>query len=349
MNHHDTKYTKILYLTGADVQAVCDEINPIAVVEEVFRTHGTGESILPSEAYLGWQNDYDESVRSLSMPSYLGGHFGVAGTKIINSNPANSVRGLPRASGLTLLFDVETARIQCVMEASYISALRTASVSMLALRLLANPNMRSLCIIGAGAVGKAHLALAVRTFPTLQCAVLFDVDPQAAKATARTLSGQAAQTIEIELAKSPKVAVHSADVVIAATTATVSYIPHDWLRPGAVAINVSLDDFLPDVFLKADLLFVDDWTLVREDSRRLLGQLYRQGRIAGPKQITAPPNARRIDGELGDLVLGRHIGRRTPEEIILVNPFGLAIEDVAFASRVFDIARNRGLGTYLSV
>jgi ornithine cyclodeaminase/alanine dehydrogenase-like protein (mu-crystallin family) len=347
MNHRDARNTQILYLARADVEAVCDDIDSVALVEEVFGAHGAGESILPNEAYLGWQNGHDHAVRSLNMPGYLGGAFRAAGTKIINSNPANPVQGVPRASGVTLLFDTETARVRCIMEGSYISALRTASVSMLALRLLAPPKIRSLCIIGAGPVGTAHLKIAARTLPTLERVLLFDANPLAATAAANGLLRETA--IQVELVKSAQAAVRSADVVVAATTATTGYIQHSWLRPGAVAINVSLDDFLPEVFLKADLLFVDDWNLVREDSRRVLGRLYREGSISGPKQTTAPLNARRVDGELADLVLRRHPGRRTAAEVILINPFGLAIEDIAFASRIFDIALKKGLGAYVDV
>ena len=79
--------------------------------------------------------------------------------------------------------------------------------------------------------------------------------------------------------------------------------------------------FLPEVFLNADLLIVDDGNLVRSESRRLLGKLHREGRIAGPNEDSTALVARRVDGELGDLVVGRHPGRQNPNQIALVNPF----------------------------
>jgi ornithine cyclodeaminase/alanine dehydrogenase-like protein (mu-crystallin family) len=340
---------RILYLGRNEVAAICGEMDPVALVQEVFCAHGAGNTILPDEAYLGWRNGRDDAVRSLNMPGYLGGKFCAAGTKIINSNPANTARGLPRASGLTLLFDPETARILCIMEASYISAVRTAAVSMFALRVLACPGPRTLCVIGAGVIGTTHLELAIRTFPTINRAILFDVDAARAGSARDSLKQGITRQIEIEVAANPEDAVRPADAVVAATTVTNGYIPYSWLKPGCVALNVSLDDFLPEVFLKADLLFVDDWNLVSTDRRRLLGRLHQEGKIAGPHQVSAPANARRVDGELGDLALGRRPGRGGVDQIILVNPFGLAIEDVAFASRIFDIAQRRELGTYISV
>src|SRR5947199_3534290 len=122
----------ILYLCGRDVERACREIDSVAITREVFKMHSAGQTILPDEAYLAWTNDQGESVRRLNMPGYVGGSLDIAGTKIINGNIRNPLRGLPRASGLTLLYDNASVRIVCIMEGSYLSSLRTASVTALA-------------------------------------------------------------------------------------------------------------------------------------------------------------------------------------------------------------------------
>src|SRR5439155_19307607 len=71
----------ILYLCRDDVEQACKEIDSVAIVREVFRMHGTGQTILPDEAYMPWQNGKGEAVRSLNMPGYIGGTFNAAGTK----------------------------------------------------------------------------------------------------------------------------------------------------------------------------------------------------------------------------------------------------------------------------
>ena len=126
----------ILYLCQKDVEAACKAIDSVAVIREVFRMHWAGHTILPDEAYLTWINDKGESVRSLNMPSFVGGSLGAAGTKIINGNNANFKRGLSRASGLTLLYDNTSVRVRCIMEGAYLSSLRTASVTALPADLL---------------------------------------------------------------------------------------------------------------------------------------------------------------------------------------------------------------------
>jgi ornithine cyclodeaminase/alanine dehydrogenase-like protein (mu-crystallin family) len=336
---------QLIYLKREEVEEICKELDAVALIEEVFRLKATGEIILPDEAYLSWKNKNGEPVRSLNMPAYVGGRIGAAGTKIINSNIANPKRGLPRASGLTLLFDEENVRVTCVMEGACISALRTAAVSAMSVKLLGNAPIHSASIIGTGVIGATHLELMTKVFPSLQRIVLFDLNREQAEPLAESMR---VSTAAIEVALSAEEAVRSSQVVIAATTVTSGYIKYEWLNRGSVIVNVSLDDLLPEVFLKADKLFVDDWNLVCEDSRRLLGKMHREGLIAGPRCHATSANGRKVDGELCDVVAGLHPGRIDQQEIVVVNPFGLAIEDIAFAARIFEIAQMRGIGTPLS-
>jgi ornithine cyclodeaminase len=337
----------ILYLSRAQVENVCDSIDATAVIREVFRFHGSGLTNLPEEAYLSWRNTAGDPVRSLNMPGYVSAPFNAAGTKIINGNPANIALGLPRASGLTLLFDVESTRIVCVMDAAHVSALRTASVTMLCAELFKDYDVQTAGIIGAGAIAAAH----VRTFPkhlkNLRRICIYDHSVEAAKRLAlEARDWFTSGDIVIEVSESPEDAVRDADLVIPATTTTVGYIPFEWLKRGALVVHISLDDVLPDVVREADLVIVDDWNLVKTDPRRLLGRMYRSGELVGPDEEQTG-TARKVDGALGDVVTGRHPGRTHKDQVVLVNPFGLAIEDVALASRVYALARERGVGIEL--
>lgn len=343
------------YLCEREVRRACTEIDSVAVMREVFTLHGSGQTVLPDEAYLAWNNTCGENVRSLNMPGYVGGKLRVAGTKIINGNIANPGRNLPRASGFTLLFDEISARPVCMMEGAFLSSLRTASVTLLAAQLLACESVRDVALIGAGVLAQAHLELLLRRsadFPGLRTLRLFDVDATRAAALLQRMAERGTERgITLQLAASAEEAIRPAQLIVPVTTTTVGYIPFAWLSPGALLVNISLDDPLPDVVLRADRVIVDDWNLVSNDSRRLLGRMYRAGQLLPPGSARGEAGAARrcVDAQLGEIVTGAKEGRANQDEIILVNPFGLAIEDIALAAYVYRFAVEHQLGTLLAV
>jgi ornithine cyclodeaminase/alanine dehydrogenase-like protein (mu-crystallin family) len=140
-------------------------------------------------------------------------------------------------------------------------------------------------------------------------------------------------------------------LIVPVTITTTGYIRFDWLQPGSILVNISLDDPLPEIVLQADKVIVDDWNLVKNDTRRLLGLMYRAGQIIGPNEpVDSARNGqqrRRIDAQLGEIVLGSKSGRDHLDDIVLVNPFGLAIEDVALATHVHQKALELNIGVWL--
>jgi ornithine cyclodeaminase len=327
----------LLYLSARDVAQALANVDVTEPVAAALGAHARGQTILPTEAHLAWERG-GEAARSLSMPGLLGTCPGV---KIINANPANLGRGLPRASGLIVLLDIDTAEPTCVLEAARISCLRTAAVSAIAVAALGAHPIQRLALLGAGALARCHIELLAGRLPKLAEIRVYDRDSARAAALAADVPDG-----RIVTCASPERAIRGAQLVIPLTTTHRGYIPHHWLDPGALLVNVSLDDPLPDLVLKADKVFVDDWHLVARDDRRLLGRMVRAGQLRGPGD---PPNAARsIDGELGKLLIGGLAARTRSDEIILLNPFGLAIEDLALAQRVHQHALDHGLGTTLT-
>lgn len=340
----------ILYLCRNEVEAICQDLDSVTIIREMFRLHKTEQSNLPDEAYLGWNNIRDEPVRSLNMPGYLGGSWNFSGTKIINGNIANPTRGLPRANGITILYDPISVRPSCIMESAYISSLRTASVSALSVDLLKGREIKCMAIIGAGVLAQAHIELLLQRLPELQTITIFDKDPARIIALQQTLEPALQRgLVHLQMVASAEEAIRPAQLIIPTTTTTIGYIEFAWLQPGSILVNVSLDDALPEVVFQADAVIVDDWHLVKSDTRRLLGRLHREGRVVGPDdpRESIAQKCRKIDAEIGDLVVGTKQGRRTEDDIILVNPFGLAIEDIALAGHIYQLALKKRLGTYL--
>ena len=268
----------ILYLNRNDVENVCNTIDPVAVIRDVFKMHASDQVILPDEAYLSWTNDQDEQVRSLNMPTFIGGSLNIAGTKIINGNIANPSRGLPRASGLTLLFDTTSVRVNCIMEGAYLSSLRTASVTLLSAELFKGQEIKHVAILGAGVLAQAHIELLVKRLPHLRSIAIFDLDRKRIVALREALASVLrAHEIELIATSTAESAIREAQLIVPVTTTTIGYIQFDWLEPGSILVNISLDDPLPEVVFKANKVVVDDWNLVKNDPRRLIGRMYKAG------------------------------------------------------------------------
>ena len=338
----------ILYLSGKDVETICQTLDAVSIMRDVFELHGKGETVVPDEAYLSWANERGEIVRSLNMPGHVGGSYQIAGTKIINSNPENPARGLPRASGLTLLYDNISTRVLCVMQGGCLSSFRTAAVTVLAAKFLGSGDATAVAIVGAGALARAHIELFAKTFPLLGQILLFDINTERALTLQRDFAPfLESYGIVLKCLKSAEEGVREAQIIVPVTTTTEGYIRFEWLQAGSLLVNVSLDDPLPEVILRADKVIVDDWNLIKKDSRRLLGRMYRQGQLTDPGDPMKQNISRGDIVELGEVVLGKKDGRVARDEIIVMNPFGLSIEDVALGSEVYREAQKHGMGLWL--
>lgn len=334
---------RLLYLNSSDIAKACVDIDPLRCVADALRQHAEGTARVGEEGTLRWSPAEGQFARTLNMPGLLAASA-VVGTKIINANTGNPDRGLPRADGLTLLFDQSTARPSVILQAAEISALRTAAVSTLAALHLQNGSPIALALLGAGKIAETH-AILMAKYLEVDNVLIYDQMPQRAQALAEKLRAMGSSFRRVATAEA-QYAVGEANVVVAATTTTSAYVPYEWITRGTTMINVSLDDFTADAYMNSDLLYVDDWQLIVADTQRLLGRLAREGKVTGPGDL-ASAEGRSVTGTIGQLLTGNCPGRENAEQTVLVNPFGMAIEDLALAQAVHAAALSRGLGTSL--
>lgn len=339
------------YLSGADVRRAARRIDAVEAVRHALALHAAGLTTLPAEAYLPWTTSDGSQARSLALPAALWGDEPAIGLKVINSSLANPGRGLPRAQGLVMIFDRERAHPVAIMEAAHLSALRTAAYTVLSQRLLGRPDTGRIGVIGCGALAETHVRLLAAEHPDAEF-VLHDLEPDRA---ARHVTLLRDDGIRCSATPSAERAVRDCQLVVTTTTTTTGYLPFGWLARGALLAHVSLDDAMPDVVRRADLVVVDDWSLIAADDRRLLGRMYRSGDLAGPdgqRWPAGPPDPhgaapRAVDATLADVVAGRHPGRTSPDQIVLSNPFGMGILDVAVAAETLRVAEGLGIGVAL--
>ncbi|MEV4443199.1 ornithine cyclodeaminase [Streptomyces sp. NPDC049577] len=335
--------TPITYLPGEDVARICADLPVVDIVHDTLLAFRRGEAGLTPEAALRWTTPTGAAARSLILPGWSGDHYGC---KIINASLGNHRFGLPRAAGLIVLNDPETARPVCVMEGGLVSALRTAGVSVAAVRAARGlDGVTGASFLGCGRQAQVHLDLLAAACPALAEVVLYDQDAARAREFAAAW-GASHPGIAVTVAETAREAVGRTALTIAVTTTTEPYVELDWLPAGATFVNVSLDDAAESLLLGCDRLYVDNWDLVAEDDHRLLGKLARAGRVTAPD--TAPPeNGRTVDADLPTLLSEGPATPVAPHERVVINPFGMGVHDIAVAAAVHARALEQGVGIAL--
>ena len=274
------------------------------------------------------------------MPAYLGGDDAVFGVKTVCVFPGNPAIGKDAHQGAVLLFRGDTGELLAVMNASAITAIRTAAVSAVATRALARPGSSRLAIIGAGVQARAHLAAMAEVLP-LERVRIAGRDPGRVK---RLVEGAAVDVgFSVEAADSVEEAVRDADVVVTVTSSPHPVIQRRWIAPGthlnAVGSSIPTAREIDGPTMAAARLFVDRReSTVNESGDYLMAVA--EGAIPGPGHIVA---------ELGDVLAGRAEGRRSAEEITLFKSLGLAAEDLTSARHLLQSAREIGAGTWVDV
>ena len=325
---------ELLYLNGRDVESlgVFDFAANRASVMEAYRAHWAGDVRMPGSDYLKYEGrpSYD---RVINLLGYLGGSIHVSGSKLICSAVGNRARGLPRASGLITLIDSASQRPFCVLEASRISAARTAAVTSVALACLAPAPIQVAALLGCGYQASIHLrVMAALADCRPQLIRVFDVDPGAA----RRLTAEAVDLgLVAEVAATAEQAIRGADLIVPLTTAEAPYIEAAWLERPSLYAAVSLLDATLGVFEQADLVVVDDEEACKHEGRPL-EQLERQGRY-GSLNVTT----------IGQIVSrGSHLPPGRDLRIVF-NPMGTVITDIAVSVRLFERAMAEGIGSRL--
>jgi ornithine cyclodeaminase/alanine dehydrogenase-like protein (mu-crystallin family) len=267
------------------------------------------------------------------------------GLKAVCIFPTNPGRGLDMHQGGVLLFDGETGELSALVDASAITAIRTAAVSAVATRALARPDARELAVLGSGVQARAHLEALTKVRP-FERARVWSRTPEHARAFAdeavapsKDAWGDRPETpLVVEAVPTAEAAVRGADVVVTATSAREPIVEREWLRPGAhvnaVGSSVPTARELDAATVSAAALFADSRDSLLKEAGDYLYAVEEEG--IGPGHVRA---------ELGEVLTGSHEGRRSVEELTVFESLGLAAEDLAAAEFVYSRARAAGVGT----
>lgn len=303
----------------------------IKVMAEMFRALGRGEAVLPQRQVM-WQPDKRGALGL--MPSWLGTPSAL-GAKVVSVFPGNTETRYESHQGAVLLFDTGNGRLLAIVDAGAITAIRTAAVSGLATRLLAQEDAGDLAILGSGTQAEMHLD-AMQSVRPIRRVRVWSRNVDHARRFAETASKR--YGVVVTATASAHEAVTGADLVCTVTGATAPILEGEWLAPGTHvnAVGASVPPFreLDTLAVERSRVFVDRNESVLAEAEDIRIPL--QGKAIAGNHIL---------GELSDLVLEHVTGRNDTGDITLFKSVGLAVEDLAAARHVYTRAMETGVGT----
>ncbi|MFP2906946.1 ornithine cyclodeaminase family protein [Pyxidicoccus sp. 3LFB2] len=313
-----------LILSAKDLRSLYTVELGLSAVERAFRAHGLGEALMPPKVYLSLPK-YDGDFRA--MPAFLDG---AAGVKWVNAHPRNPEKhNLPTVRALYILSDPDTASPLAILDGTLLTAWRTGAAGGVASKFLAKKAPRTLGLVGCGVQARVFIDAHRAIYGELEL-LLADASDAAAKALQAEKGGRIVSLQEAS----------GADIVCTSTPVRSPIVKREWLKPGAHINAMGADapgkQELDPRILTDGRVFIDDTeqaTHSGEVNVPLHDGLFKEEQIAGT---------------LGEVVAGRKPGR-TGDEITIFDSTGLALQDVALARALYDVALQRGIGQQLDI
>ncbi|ELJ8616218.1 tyramine oxidase subunit B [Vibrio cholerae] len=296
--------------------------------------------------------------RLMAMPAYLGGHFGTCGVKWYGSNIANREKDLPRSILMFILNDIETSAPLAIMSANLLSAYRTGAIPGVGARYLARKDSKVIGLLGPGVMGKTTVAAFMAACPKIDTIKIKGRGQKSLDSFLTWVSATFPQITHVDVVDTVEEVVRGSDLITycnSGETGDPSLYPEvkrEWVKPGA--------------FLAMPASCRLDEGMERGDVRKVLDNtgLYQAWyeEVPKPAHNTIPlVGVRFMDmleegtltlndlDDLGSIVAGETPKRRNDEEIIILSVGGMPVEDVAWATKIYRNAKEKGIGVSLNL
>ncbi|HAS8513968.1 tyramine oxidase subunit B [Vibrio vulnificus] len=296
--------------------------------------------------------------RLMAMPAYLGGDFGTCGVKWYGSNIANREKDLPRSILMFILNDIETSAPLAIMSANLLSAYRTGAIPGVGARYLARKDSKVIGLLGPGVMGKTSVAAFMAACPNIDTIKIKGRGKKSLDSFLTWVSATFPQITNVEVVESVEDVVCGSDIVTycnSGETGDPSLYPEvkrEWVKPGA--------------FLAMPASCRLDAGMEQGDVRKVLDNtgLYQAWYEEVPKpahNIIPLVGVRFMDmieegkltiddlEDLGSIVAGETPKRQSEDEIIILSVGGMPVEDVAWATKIYRNAVEKGIGVNLNL
>lgn len=309
----------MVLLNRDDLKQLLSMKEAIELVEKGFLWLHQKKVLMPPRAVI--PTTYHDGTL-LFMPVVVGEEKPFLVTKVITVYPENQqLFGRPALQGFTIIYEVENGTPLAMMDAHFLTALRTGAAGGVALKFLARKEADTVTLFGAGPQARTQLEAAVSVLPLKKCYLVSYQDPRE-RDLAREMS--AGLGLEVVITGDKERAVRQAEVVITATNSRQPVFKGEWLRPGTHV--TAIGSFQPEVreldseTIRRSRVFVDNLEAAREEAGDIIIPV-KEGIITW----------NRVEGEIGQVIAGEIPGRQNAEEITVFKSVGLAVQDAVVA------------------
>lgn len=314
-----------VFISQDEVPDLLPMADCIEAVRQALADLARGDGIQPLRPVM-WLPD---KVGALGMmPGYLGS-IGTIGIKTVTVFPGNAGTEYDSHQGTIMLFDAGNGRLKAVIDATEITAIRTAAASAVATDLLARKDASILAILGAGVQGHSHARAIPQVRPISETRVWSRSPESAARLVAAAGNARAVASVGE--------AVAGADIVCTTTASPEPILAGSLLGPGthvnAVGSSVPFARELDSDAMARSRIFVDRRESTLNESGDFL--MARADGSVDEDDIVA---------ELGQVIVGTHPGRGSDGEITTFVSLGIAAEDIAAGDLVYRNAVESGAG-----
>ncbi|MGE5360899.1 MAG: ornithine cyclodeaminase family protein [Bacteroidales bacterium] len=324
-----------LLLTEEHVRSLVSAQELVPRMERALAAFSSGEAVQPARTTLWVGQDRDFFG---VMPAHLPG--AALGTKLITLFSGNRARGLPSHFATVVLLDECTGALRAVMDGGYLTKVRTAAVSAVAVKHLSSCPVSRIGIFGCGVQARGHLEALATLYPSLREVRVWSPFDDERRTFAKEMDNPAGPRV-FEAANGEDAA-RDADVIITVTSSPTPVLERGWVKSGALVVAVGAcrpeHRELDPLLVASSRLVVDSREAALVESGDVM-QAIAEGRI----------RATDVRAELGEIVGGSAPPRARPADVVIFKSLGLAVEDVAAAHLVYQLAVERGVGTELAV
>lgn len=335
----------IKILSREDIMQISDMSCVIDGVKAVYIAKSNDEAVVWPTVFYEWQRGLEDiDIKS----GYLK-NLKLFGHKTVSYFGGNKQLGLPTLNGVICIYDATTGVPLGILDASYITGIRTGAAGAIGAKYLARQDAKNLLIVGAGNQASNQIAATLTLFNEIEKVMVIDMlDHDNAVNFVNNIEERLDHEYHIKHEKVEFVAVNNieeavknADIIITVTPSRSPIIKREWVKPGThfscIGSDMQGKEEIDPQIIKDARVYVDDMMHCVE-----------VGEIEIPLKMGLIDKSH-IIGEIGDLILNKIEGRKSDEDITVFDATGMALLDIATAKTILDLANEKALGTNANI